>query len=210
MRASLLPVNSALARPLVPWLIRLRVSANAVTFLSMFSGILGGVVLAQGTGGTIFLGTLLFLLANLLDECDGKVARQTNTCSSFGRLLDTVTDSIVHTAFFLGLGIGMHRQFPQGPWAFLGFVAAGGSVLSCVLDVGGVTPWQPPGEAPSRSPTDRLAWVSEWLRIDFSLLVVLGAAFHQTAWILWSGALGVFLFWIPSTFLIAVRSRQKS
>ena len=53
------------------------------------------------------------------------------------------------------------------------------------------------------------AWVAEWLRIDFSLLVVLSALLHQMAWILWSGALGVFLFWIPSTFLIAVRARPK-
>jgi len=120
--------------------------------------------------------------------------------------LDTVTDCIVHAALFCGLGIGLHRQFPHGPWFLLGAVAAGGSILSCALDVGGVTPWQPPSPSDGTS----LTWVTEWLRIDFSLLVVLSAALKQMGWILWAGALGVFLFWIPSTCLIALRNRRAS
>ncbi len=204
----MIPINSTLARPLVPWLIRFRFSANAITFLSMLSGLLGGFFLAQGQPQKVFVGALLFFLSNVLDECDGKVARQTHTCSRLGALLDTLTDCIVHAAFFLGLGVGMAHQFPHGPWLFLGLVAAGGSVLSCALDVGGITPWQPPSL--SHEPGgDSFAWVTEWLRIDFSLLVVLSAVFRQMAWILWAGALGVFFFWIPSTFLIAVRGRAK-
>ena len=151
-----------------------------------------------------------FLLANILDECDGKLARQTGTSSPLGEVLDTFTDFIVHTVFFLSLGAGMTRQFPQGPWMALGIGAALGNVLSCALDFGGMTTWQPKPLSPSvESRQDLLAWVTEWFRIDFSILVLISALLRQMAWILWAGALGVFLFWIPSTLFIAMKGRVK-
>ncbi len=201
-----LPINSALARPLVPFFIRLKVSANAVTLLSLLFGVLGGWCFLKGGAPWMVCGALGFWLANLMDECDGKVARETNTTSRFGALLDTMTDCGVHVALFLGLGMGLFHQFPQGPWLILGIIAAVGSILSLVLDVGGITPWQPPSPF-QQTPAERWAWVTEWLRIDFSLLVVISAVLGWTGWILWAGALGVFFFWIPSTFLIAARVR---
>lgn len=206
LRERFLPIVSLMARPLVPLFIGLTFSANAITVLSFCAGLLAGWAFAHGTASMMLAGAVGFLLSNVLDECDGKVARQTSTCSEFGARLDTVTDCLVHAALFLGLGIGLHRQDSHGPWFFLGAVAAGGSILSCALDVGGITPWQPP------SPSERtsLAWVTEWLRIDFCLLVVLSAVLKQMGWILWAGALGVFFFWIPSTFVIAFRSRRSS
>ena len=203
--ASLLPINSALARPLAPFFVKAGVSANAVTFLSLLSGAAGGVFFSFGPPGML-AGALGFLLANLFDECDGKVARLTGTASALGAFLDTVADCVVHIALFLGLGLGLHRQFPGGPFLFLGGVAAAGSFLSFAMDVGGLTPWQAPG--PSAGREDSLTWVTEWLRIDFSLLVVLSALLGRLEWIVWAGALGVFIFWIPSTVLITLRSRK--
>lgn len=203
-----LPINSAIARIMVPGFIRMRFSANLITVLSLLSGILGGWFLAQGTFHWVILGAIGFLLANILDECDGKVARQTNTCSRLGAFLDTITDCIVHAALFIGLGVGLAAQFPHGHWLLLGAIAAGGGILSFVLDVGGITPWQAPGpEKDARE--DKWAWVTEWLRIDFSLIVVISAALNHMSWILWAGALGVFLFWIPSTFMIAIKARKS-
>ena len=207
MKPSLLPLNSLLARFLVPLFIRARVSANAVTLLSLFSGVVAGLLFGRGTPHSLAAGGLAFLLANLLDECDGAVARLTNSCSRLGALLDTLADCAVHAALFLGLGVGIQRISPHGPWLLLGIAAAGGSILSCAMDVGGVTPWQAPKEMPE-SGAASLAWVAEWLRIDFSLLVAASAFLGRMGWILWAGALGVFLFWIPSTVLIAVRQRK--
>ena len=207
MKPSLLPLNSAISRFLVPLFIRARVSANAVTLLSLFSGVVAGLLFGQGTPRSLAVGGLAFLLANLLDECDGTVARITNSCSRLGGLLDTVTDCVVHAALFLGLGFGIQRISPHGPWLLLGISAASGSILSCAMDVGGITPWQAPKEMP-KSGVASLAWMAEWLRIDFSLLVAVSAFLGQMGWILWAGALGVFLFWIPSTALIAVRQRK--
>ena len=203
----LLPVNSALARPLVPLFVRAGVSANAVTVLSMLSGVAGSLFLLRGTAPAVVLGAAGFLLANVLDECDGKVARQTGTSSRFGALLDTWADFIVHAAFFLGLGIGMARRFPLGPWRMLGILAAAGNLLSFVLDVRGLSDAQPKGPAAALAP-DRFSWITEWFRIDFSVLVLASALLGRTGWILWAGAIGVFLVWIPSTLLMAARNRR--
>ena len=200
----MIPLNRAIARRLVPGFIMMRVSPNTITMLALLAGLLAGWYLAQGNSGAALYGAMLFLLSNVLDECDGTVARQTNRCSRMGAFLDTITDCIVHAAFFLGLGIGMARRFPHGPWLLLGGIAAGGAILSCLLDVGGVTPW----EAPSESSGDRLAWIAEWFRVDFSLLVVISAALHRMSWLLWAGAIGVFLVWIPGTFVMAVKGRR--
>ena len=205
----MIPLNSVIAKPLVPWFIRLRFSPNAITGLSVVFGLLSGCFLALGISPMAVVGAICFLFSNVLDECDGKVARQTNRCSARGALLDTLADCAVHAAFFLGLGIGIHRQFPQSPALLLGAVAAGGSILSCALDVGGITPWQPPKPS-DQSPEGMLAGLIEWLRIDFSMIVVISAVIRQMTWILWSGALGVFLFWIPSTVVIAFRGNAKS
>lgn len=204
MRTSLLPINRALARPLVPLFIRLRISANAVTGLSLFFGLAGGWCLFRGTTFAMVWGAAGFFGANLLDECDGKVARLTNTTSRLGAFLDTVTDCLVHMALFLGLGIGLSHRFSQPIWMILGMIAAAGSLLSFFLDVGGITPWQPPNPS-SRMPQDFWAWVAEWLRIDFSLLVLISAFRNQMGWILWAGAIGAWLFWIPSTVFISRR-----
>ena len=206
---SLVPINSTLARFLVPLFLQARISANGVTILSLLSGLMGGIFFSLGTAHGMICGALGFLLANLLDECDGTVARLTHTTSQMGAVLDTVADCIVHVALFVGLGLGLHRQFPQGPFLFLGIVAAAGSFLSFLLDVGGITPWQAPS-SPNEKKEDRLAWVTEWLRIDFSLLVLISAFLGRLAWVVWAGALGVFFFWIPSTVLITIRSRKSA
>ena len=200
-----LPLNSALARILVPGFVRLRVSANAITGLSLFSGLLGAWYLSRGSGRAILCGAVLFLLSCLLDECDGKVARQTNTCSSLGALLDTVTDFIVHLFFFVGLGLGLERQFPQHHALLLGWIAGAGIALSSLLDLTGVSRWNPPSHS-SQPCENKLEWVKLWFQVDFSVLVVISALLRQMSWILWAGSLGVFLVWIPSTFFFVMKA----
>lgn len=202
---SMLPINRAVGRWLVPLFLWGGVSANTITLGSLLAGLLGGWWCSRGTPAAMLWGALGFLVANILDECDGQVARRTGTVSSFGAWLDTVTDSAVHIALFLGLAVGLHRQMLHGPWFWLGGVAAAGSLLSLALDVGGPAAW-PSAEGGGRD--SRLARLTEWFRIDFSLLVMASALVRQMGWILWAGSIGVFAIWIPSTLAIAARARR--
>lgn len=200
------PINRFLGRGLVPALIRGGVSANTVTLGSLASGLSAGWWLAQGTPALTIVGACAFAAANILDESDGTLARWTGTTSALGKALDTVADTIIHAAFFLGLGIGLARQAP-GPWVALGLIAAAGSVASFALDVSGVTPWTPPNEQDVEA--GGAARLAEALRTDFSWLVVVSAVVGSMSWILWAGAVGVFVVWIPSTAWLAVRQRAR-
>ena len=197
------PVNRLLGRGLVPVFIRGGISANTVTLLSLASGVTAGWWFAQGTGMLKIAGAFAFTVSNILDESDGTLARQTGTTSELGKWLYTATDTIIHSALFVGLGLGLGRQAAGGPWLALGLIAAAGSVASFALDVGGITPWTPPSGEGARGGT--LAWLAESLRVDFAWLVVASAVVGQMTWIVWAGALGVFLVWIPSTAWMALR-----
>ena len=203
------PLNSALARVLVRGFIRLRISANTLTFLSLLSGLLGAWCLSLASPQTAIYGAVLFLFSCVLDECDGKVARETNTCSRLGAFLDAVTDGVVHALFFIGLGVGLERQFPQHHLLLLGWIAGAGVALSSLLDVTGISTWNPPSHS-SQPRGDSVEWMKQWFQVDFSVIVLISAVLHHTVWILWAGALGVFLAWIPSTVFVAVRERRSS
>lgn len=83
------PLNVLLARRIVPVLMRIGVSANQVTTRSLVAGLLGCWGFTWGTRAGMIWGALGFLMANLLDECDGSVARATGTRSNFGSWFDT-------------------------------------------------------------------------------------------------------------------------
>lgn len=203
----MIPLNSALARVLVRGFIWLRISANTITSLSLLSGLLGAWYLSMASPPTAVYGAAFFLLSCVLDECDGKVARETNTCSRLGAFLDVMTDGIVHVLFFIGLGFGLERQFPQHHLLLLGWIAGAGVALSSLLDVTGISTWNPPSHS-AQPCEDRVEWMKQWFQVDFSVIVLISAVLHHTVWILWAGALGVFLAWIPSTVFVAVAVRK--
>ena len=86
--------------------IRLGISANQVTYLSLISGTIGCLFLAFGTYKGMIIGALLVNLYALLDAVDGNMARCTNTCSKYGAFLDNVVDSTMSVFLFTCAGIG--------------------------------------------------------------------------------------------------------
>ena len=48
----------------------------------------------------------MFLFSIIIDGVDGELARLTLTETSFGGMLDVVTDNIVHVAVFVGIFLG--------------------------------------------------------------------------------------------------------
>lgn len=180
--------------------IRLRLTPNMITILSMVIGLMGASAFALGTHQTGILGALLFQLSVIIDCCDGEVARLTFSESPFGQELDILADNVVHIAIFAGIALG---SFIQGPWAMsalpllCGIVAilANGLSLWCIQRIRFLKSrpirWRRLAEGP-RKKLDHL--LTKVANRDFSLIVLLCACLDLLHWFLLASAIGASLF----------------
>ena len=105
------------------------ITPNQITTLGMFFGILGSLLFLKGDYYSILIGTFLFLICYILDNCDGEIARIKDMRSIFGMRYDTFVDWIVHAVFFICLGWGATSVTGKEFWLWAGILAAfGGSV----------------------------------------------------------------------------------
>lgn len=82
--------------------IKLKFSANNVTLLAFFLGVLTSVFIFFDK---ITLAFIVLWISGYLDAVDGEISRKTKTSSSFGTLLDIVCDRLVEISMILALGI---------------------------------------------------------------------------------------------------------
>src|SRR5262249_60534751 len=68
------------------------------------------VFLVRGDYTGFLVGTALFQLINILDGCDGEVARAKYLDTERGRRLDAFCDFLANLIFVLCLGIGLFQQ----------------------------------------------------------------------------------------------------
>jgi phosphatidylglycerophosphate synthase len=210
---TLFPLNAALAKLLIPWFVKRGISANQITGLSLLAGMAGALAFLEGTRAGMIWGGLGFFAANLLDECDGGVARATGTNSGLGSWLDTLAGCAVHAIFFASLGFGLSRQSSEKIWRVLGLLACLSVVTATVAYVvgqgvfRGKSGWRHPNP-PRPARPDRMEWLRGALRTDFSLVVLAATIAGTLRWLLWGGVLGALLFWIPADLLAAARLRR--
>lgn len=208
------PINASLARLLIPGFLKIGITANQITGLSLIAGIAGAVSLLKGTPEAMVMGAFWFLAANLLDECDGAVARATGASSGWGSWFDTLVGCAVHALFFASLGLGVTRQSSEPIWALLGVLSALGVLLATaafILAQGifrGKEGWEHP-DPPRTADQTRLERIKAGLRTDFSMLVFVASLMGALRWLLWGGLVGAFLFWIPADLLMAARLRRR-
>jgi phosphatidylglycerophosphate synthase len=120
------------ARGLTGWLVRRRVTPNAISIFGLACGIAGGFVLAAASdtlvGRVSWIGgaalVQLRLLCNLLD---GMVAMESGRAGAIGVLYNEVPDRISDSATLIGLG------FAAGGAPWLGFVAALAAVFTAYV-----------------------------------------------------------------------------
>lgn len=84
------------------FLLRLKLTPNNVTILALLLGISTSIFLYFDM--QIIAVTLLWV-SGYLDAVDGAMARRSNSSSSFGTLLDIVSDRIVEVSIVLVLGL---------------------------------------------------------------------------------------------------------
>ncbi len=192
------PLSCTLSR----WIVRhTSLRPNHVTAIGTAIGLAGAVLLARGTYASGLLGTLLFLVAAIVDGCDGEVARLTFRESTFGQKLDVTTDNIVHLAIFIGLAIGVHHRTPSGHSAALAALLLGGFALDGALSYYYLvvrTDWRDVTDVPS-SPRARarqrvLHALEALMNRDFAYLLVLLAIADRLDWFLWGAAIGSYVF----------------
>jgi CDP-diacylglycerol--glycerol-3-phosphate 3-phosphatidyltransferase len=89
-----------LIAPLVAQLVRLGVSADALTIAGCLGSCIVGAVIGLGYLAAAGVG---FLLVSALDMFDGAVARATGTVRPFGAFLDSLLDRFAEAAVLAGL-----------------------------------------------------------------------------------------------------------
>jgi len=115
---------------------RLGMSPNAVSFLSMLSGIGSGLLLFfQSSFLHLVLAVILLIFAGLLDSADGQLARILGASSRLGMILDGAVDNIVFVSVYLGATLYI---LPEYGWTIIIWSALAGvlhSLKSLIYDV---------------------------------------------------------------------------
>jgi phosphatidylglycerophosphate synthase len=122
------PLDLFFYRPIafviVKLIYRLPITPNQVTFLSLGAGLVSAYYFAQGTLGAFVVAAVWYAISNVLDCCDGMLARLQGSGTPLGRLIDGIGDWIIAVAIFLGLGIGL-THLTQDPTIWYLVVAGG-------------------------------------------------------------------------------------
>jgi hypothetical protein len=84
---------------------RLGMTPMLVTLLGGVFGVIAGHLYYYRDLWTNVIGMLLHVLANLLDNADGQLARLTNSGSRTGRVVDSVVDHIIFVNIYVHLGL---------------------------------------------------------------------------------------------------------
>ena len=103
---------------------KLGIVPNAVTIVSIFIGIAGGVLLGYADLTYNVVGMALIVLANSLDSADGQLARMTGNFSRIGRILDGFCGDLWFITIYISLCIKMMHQ-GWGAYVFVLAAVAG-------------------------------------------------------------------------------------
>ena len=103
-------LNRPISRVITRLLLKLPITPNAWTMLTFALAPVAFVFLVRGDYTGFLVGSALFQLMNILDGCDGEIARAKYLDSERGRRLDAFCDFVANLIFVLCLGIGLFRQ----------------------------------------------------------------------------------------------------
>lgn len=122
------PLDLVFYRPIafgiVKLIYRLPITPNQITFLSLAAGLVAAYEFSVGTGTALIAAAIWYAVANVLDCCDGMLARLQRSGTPLGRLVDGISDWVIAVAIFVGLGIGL--QAATGDPTIWYLVVAGG------------------------------------------------------------------------------------
>ena len=103
-------LNRPISRAITRLLLKLPITPNTWTILIFALALVAFVFLVRGDYTGFVAGSALFQLINILDGCDGEIARAKYLDSERGRRLDAFCDFVANLIFVLCLGVGLFRQ----------------------------------------------------------------------------------------------------
>src|SRR5512136_2665551 len=110
--------------PVADVFVRLRITPNQISLLSLAAGILCAYLFFRRE---FALGALALLLSAVFDLIDGSVARKTGAHTDFGAVFDWIVDKYVDALVILGIGLSgiaiISRYFTVPPMADFAIVA---------------------------------------------------------------------------------------
>ena len=202
--------------------VRLPVSANQVTFISMIDGLTGCSFFLKGELIWNVYGALLIVLSYVLDYCDGVIARMKGQSSPFGASFDDFVDWIIDTSFFAALGYGIWIADGEVWWFYLGLIAAVGSTIDYAIDLVRANRYTQARKAAEREAAaaeasdadqgeavadeaktlkDKLFYFFHTAsRAEFCFIILVLAAFDVVWVLLPFGAIGAQAFWLGDLF----------
>ena len=204
----LFPLIRHISARTTPMLLKIPLTANQVTFISMVLGLAAAGLFAQGDVKTQLAGSLVFFVSYLLDNCDGEIARARKQSSKIGKMYDSFVDWVVHAAFFIGLGWGVTKSNDHEFWLWLGVSGGTGASINYLLGLYAVMKQRDGTEDGDPDNYDhpdtwRQALIfafRELARADFWLLVIILAVFDLLWILLPAAALGAHVYWILYLF----------
>jgi len=88
--------------PVAELFVRLQITPNQISLLSLMAGIICALLFFQRD---FLLGSLALLASAIFDLIDGSVARKTNAHTNFGAVFDWIVDKYVDALALLGIGL---------------------------------------------------------------------------------------------------------
>jgi CDP-diacylglycerol--glycerol-3-phosphate 3-phosphatidyltransferase len=110
--------------PIAGVLIKLRISANALTTIGTVATVAGGIAFGMGY---MHLGGIIVAVTAVADALDGIVARRTGQVSVFGAFYDSALDRVADGALLGGIAFfyaanPVHRNFPMLGVTLIGMI----------------------------------------------------------------------------------------
>ena len=96
------------------WLFLLTpITANQITVLRLVFGLASAALFSIGNAWFFLIGTISLQFSEVLDCCDGEVARYRRQTSATGGYLDPVLGTVVIPFLFIGITFGAAKSFPN-------------------------------------------------------------------------------------------------
>lgn len=94
---------------LTPVFLKMKISANQVSILAIFIGIIAAILIILGNFWQILLGAILMQLWLIFDKADGIIARYRKTTSKLGEFLEEFSGAVIAALFFSSIGVAASK-----------------------------------------------------------------------------------------------------